>query len=232
MFCLSEQSGKIDMTFFTHDCFHFTIKGHEELAKGLWNNMVNNDSHCLCLVAQEVKGQQSPHCQSEGFIMWSHVACVLTKGWNIIYYLIGKKAAGNEGHSYFFIIFEKQALWLKLHLGGKKKTFSIFKDTVHLLPQIHSSSLLCLLITVSAWGRKDDCEQLLWPHQPHLSTYGRTLLLLHQPVALTWKVSGSFALGTFTVMKWMETSSFLDEINLKTMSCFGKWSPDDVWVKS
>ncbi|XP_070704883.1 phospholipase B1, membrane-associated-like [Pempheris klunzingeri] len=27
------------MTFFTHDCFHFTIKGHEELAKGLWNNM-------------------------------------------------------------------------------------------------------------------------------------------------------------------------------------------------
>ncbi|XP_054475048.1 phospholipase B1, membrane-associated [Anoplopoma fimbria] len=31
--------GKIDTTFFTHDCFHFTIKGHEELAKGLWNNM-------------------------------------------------------------------------------------------------------------------------------------------------------------------------------------------------
>ncbi|XP_038582536.1 phospholipase B1, membrane-associated-like [Micropterus salmoides] len=37
--CLSVQNGKIDMTFFTHDCFHFTIKGHEELAKGLWNNM-------------------------------------------------------------------------------------------------------------------------------------------------------------------------------------------------
>ncbi|XP_034018113.1 phospholipase B1, membrane-associated [Thalassophryne amazonica] len=32
-------NGKLDMTFFTHDCFHFTIKGHEELAKGLWNNM-------------------------------------------------------------------------------------------------------------------------------------------------------------------------------------------------
>ncbi|XP_055005618.1 phospholipase B1, membrane-associated-like [Boleophthalmus pectinirostris] len=31
--------GRIDMSFFTHDCFHFTIKGHEELAKGLWNNM-------------------------------------------------------------------------------------------------------------------------------------------------------------------------------------------------
>ena len=35
------------MTFFTHDCFHFTIKGHEELAKGLWNNMVNTDLHCV-----------------------------------------------------------------------------------------------------------------------------------------------------------------------------------------
>ncbi|XP_014851608.1 PREDICTED: phospholipase B1, membrane-associated-like [Poecilia mexicana] len=32
-------NGKIDMDFFTHDCFHITIKGHEELAKGLWNNM-------------------------------------------------------------------------------------------------------------------------------------------------------------------------------------------------
>lgn len=32
------------MTFFTHDCFHFTIKGHEELAKGVWNNMVRGES--------------------------------------------------------------------------------------------------------------------------------------------------------------------------------------------
>ncbi|KAA0711185.1 Phospholipase B1, membrane-associated [Triplophysa tibetana] len=31
--------GKIDTSFFTADCFHFTVKGHEELAKGLWNNM-------------------------------------------------------------------------------------------------------------------------------------------------------------------------------------------------
>jgi len=29
------------MSFFTPDCFHFTMKGHEELAKGLWNNMVS-----------------------------------------------------------------------------------------------------------------------------------------------------------------------------------------------
>ncbi|XP_035271123.1 phospholipase B1, membrane-associated isoform X1 [Anguilla anguilla] len=32
-------NGNIDMSFFAPDCFHFTIKGHEELAKGLWNNM-------------------------------------------------------------------------------------------------------------------------------------------------------------------------------------------------
>ncbi|XP_023268714.1 phospholipase B1, membrane-associated-like [Seriola lalandi dorsalis] len=31
--------GKLDMSFFTADCFHFTVKGHEKLAKGLWNNM-------------------------------------------------------------------------------------------------------------------------------------------------------------------------------------------------
>lgn len=42
MFCVPEQNGKIDMTFFTHDCFHFTIKVHEELAKGLWNNLVSS----------------------------------------------------------------------------------------------------------------------------------------------------------------------------------------------
>ncbi|KAF3845113.1 hypothetical protein F7725_008276 [Dissostichus mawsoni] len=29
----------IDLSFFTADCFHFTVKGHEELAKGLWKNM-------------------------------------------------------------------------------------------------------------------------------------------------------------------------------------------------
>lgn len=57
--CLSEQDGKIDMSFFTHDCFHFTIKGHEELAKGVWNNMVNTESR-----KQKTKVQQSTdqHC--------------------------------------------------------------------------------------------------------------------------------------------------------------------------
>ncbi|XP_047466578.1 phospholipase B1, membrane-associated-like isoform X2 [Mugil cephalus] len=31
--------GSLDLSFFAADCFHFTVKGHEELAKGLWNNM-------------------------------------------------------------------------------------------------------------------------------------------------------------------------------------------------
>ncbi|XP_048099010.1 phospholipase B1, membrane-associated-like [Alosa alosa] len=31
--------GTVDFSYFGPDCFHFTIKGHEELAKGLWNNM-------------------------------------------------------------------------------------------------------------------------------------------------------------------------------------------------
>ncbi|XP_037602985.1 phospholipase B1, membrane-associated [Sebastes umbrosus] len=36
-------NGKLDLSFFTADCFHFTVKGHEELAKGLWNNMFQPD---------------------------------------------------------------------------------------------------------------------------------------------------------------------------------------------
>nr|XP_033498994.1 phospholipase B1, membrane-associated-like isoform X2 [Epinephelus lanceolatus] len=35
--------GSMDLSFFTADCFHFTVKGHEELAKGLWNNMFQPD---------------------------------------------------------------------------------------------------------------------------------------------------------------------------------------------
>ncbi|KAF3700779.1 Phospholipase B1, membrane-associated [Channa argus] len=31
--------GTFDLSFFTADCFHFRVKGHEEMAKGLWNNM-------------------------------------------------------------------------------------------------------------------------------------------------------------------------------------------------
>lgn len=128
LFCLSGQNGKIDMTFFTHDCFHFTIKGHEELAKGLWNNMVNNKSHYL-----EVKGQQSTH-------------------WHAL---------------------KDNVLQCLCFLKRIYSNFSTYR--MHLFLHIHSSSSLRLL-TVSAWGRKDDCEQFLWPHHSHLSTFGRKML--------------------------------------------------------
>ncbi|XP_043554398.1 phospholipase B1, membrane-associated isoform X2 [Chiloscyllium plagiosum] len=32
-------AGEVDYSFFSPDCFHFTIKGHKEMAKALWNNM-------------------------------------------------------------------------------------------------------------------------------------------------------------------------------------------------
>ncbi|XP_018428954.1 PREDICTED: phospholipase B1, membrane-associated [Nanorana parkeri] len=34
------QTGQVDYSFFTPDCFHLTIKGHEQMAKALWNNML------------------------------------------------------------------------------------------------------------------------------------------------------------------------------------------------
>lgn len=35
-----DTDGQIDYSFFTPDCFHLTVKGHEQMAKGLWNNML------------------------------------------------------------------------------------------------------------------------------------------------------------------------------------------------
>ncbi|KAK7909752.1 hypothetical protein WMY93_014436 [Mugilogobius chulae] len=88
-------NGKIDMSFFTHDCFHFTIKGHEELAKGLWNNMfqadgdkttVNSFSEPISLICPPAEhpyiytrpvstrsSSGSPHCS---FILLLFLTCV------------------------------------------------------------------------------------------------------------------------------------------------------------
>lgn len=53
------QDGKIDFSYFAPDCFHFTIKGHEELAKGLWNNMVNFiPSAITAFIPQHETGQK------------------------------------------------------------------------------------------------------------------------------------------------------------------------------
>jgi len=35
-----DSTGKVDLTFFAPDCFHFSVKGHNTGARGLWNNMV------------------------------------------------------------------------------------------------------------------------------------------------------------------------------------------------
>ncbi|XP_062379181.1 phospholipase B1, membrane-associated-like [Sardina pilchardus] len=36
-------NGTVDFSYFAPDCFHFSVKGHEEMAKGLWNNMFQQD---------------------------------------------------------------------------------------------------------------------------------------------------------------------------------------------
>lgn len=36
------QNGKPDLSFFAADCFHFSEKGHAEMAMALWNNMVRD----------------------------------------------------------------------------------------------------------------------------------------------------------------------------------------------
>ncbi|XP_048112740.1 phospholipase B1, membrane-associated-like [Alosa alosa] len=36
-------NGTVDFSYFSPDCFHFSVKGHEEMAKGLWNNMFQQD---------------------------------------------------------------------------------------------------------------------------------------------------------------------------------------------
>ncbi|XP_075470727.1 phospholipase B1, membrane-associated-like [Ascaphus truei] len=35
-----DHNGHIDYSFFTPDCFHLTVKGHQQMAKTLWNNML------------------------------------------------------------------------------------------------------------------------------------------------------------------------------------------------
>ncbi|XP_073443966.1 phospholipase B1, membrane-associated-like [Dendrobates tinctorius] len=40
-----DQNGLIDFSFFSPDCFHLTVKGHEQMAKGLWNNMLQREGN-------------------------------------------------------------------------------------------------------------------------------------------------------------------------------------------
>ncbi|KAM4663503.1 phospholipase B1, membrane-associated-like [Discoglossus pictus] len=47
----TDQDGQIDYSFFTPDCFHLTVKGHEQLARGLWNNMFQPQEEKLHLTS-------------------------------------------------------------------------------------------------------------------------------------------------------------------------------------
>ena len=35
------KSGRGDLSYFAHDCFHFNLKGHNSMATALWKSMVN-----------------------------------------------------------------------------------------------------------------------------------------------------------------------------------------------
>ena len=37
-----QENGKVDMSYFAIDCFHFRTKGHRVAAAALWNNMVSS----------------------------------------------------------------------------------------------------------------------------------------------------------------------------------------------
>ncbi|XP_071972841.1 phospholipase B1, membrane-associated-like [Engystomops pustulosus] len=53
----TDQDGFIDYSFFTPDCFHLTVKGHEQMAKALWNNMFQPEGNksYLKTFSEEVK---------------------------------------------------------------------------------------------------------------------------------------------------------------------------------
>lgn len=39
--CLHQfDNGTVDLTYLAPDCFHFSVKGHHNVATALWNNMV------------------------------------------------------------------------------------------------------------------------------------------------------------------------------------------------
>ncbi|XP_066463696.1 phospholipase B1, membrane-associated-like [Eleutherodactylus coqui] len=52
-----DQEGHVDYSFFTPDCFHLTIKGHEQMAKALWNNMLQpeGEKSLLMTFSEDVK---------------------------------------------------------------------------------------------------------------------------------------------------------------------------------
>lgn len=37
----THQDGRPDVTYFSEDCFHFSERGHADMAVAMWNNMVS-----------------------------------------------------------------------------------------------------------------------------------------------------------------------------------------------
>lgn len=51
------QLGGTNLTFFSEDCFHFSERGHAEMAIALWNNMVSGQPQAIRSFLQEDKLQ-------------------------------------------------------------------------------------------------------------------------------------------------------------------------------
>ncbi|XP_075049587.1 phospholipase B1, membrane-associated-like isoform X2 [Mixophyes fleayi] len=77
------QNGHIDYSFFTPDCFHLTIKGHEQMATGLWNNMLQpeGEKYQLKTFSEEVKllcpSEDHPYIYTKTPESTSAASCVL-----------------------------------------------------------------------------------------------------------------------------------------------------------
>ncbi|XP_075049586.1 phospholipase B1, membrane-associated-like isoform X1 [Mixophyes fleayi] len=79
----TDQNGHIDYSFFTPDCFHLTIKGHEQMATGLWNNMLQpeGEKYQLKTFSEEVKllcpSEDHPYIYTKTPESTSAASCVL-----------------------------------------------------------------------------------------------------------------------------------------------------------
>ena len=69
-----QENGKIDMSYFAVDCFHFRTKGHRVAAAALWNNMV---SVCSLLdsdheIGKQTDSQNYPHNSHNVINLYTH----------------------------------------------------------------------------------------------------------------------------------------------------------------
>lgn len=53
------QKGTPDLSYFSPDCFHFSVKGHAATAQSVWNNMVC-ESDPVCCHRNPIRGSSDP----------------------------------------------------------------------------------------------------------------------------------------------------------------------------